>query len=82
MTHKTAEDRRNRQYAKELAQYNAEGEDARVRYQRQLDEWVQRQRDLDAEFDDDDYVMIGGFREPRYRTTCHRGRGDPDFGLK
>jgi hypothetical protein len=26
--------------------------------------------------------MIGGFREPRYRTTCHRGRGDPDYGLK
>jgi hypothetical protein len=70
----TAEDRRSQQMAKEVAEWNAQ------RYQRELDRcWQAR---LDFEADDDDWVMIGGFREPRYRTTCHRGKGDPDYGLK
>ena len=27
------------------------------------------------------YVQVGGFLERRYKTTCHRGPGDPDYGL-
>jgi hypothetical protein len=71
----TAEDRLSRQMAKEIAEWNAQ--DA---YERELNR--QWQAKLDFEADDDEWVMIGGFREPRYRTTCHRGRGDPDYGLK
>jgi hypothetical protein len=77
----TAEDRRNRQYHKEVAQWNREGEDPRVRYQREIDRWWQAKKDFEAALLENEYVMIGGFREPRYRTTCHRGRGDPDYGL-
>jgi hypothetical protein len=39
------------------------------------------QTKLDAETDwDDDMVEIAGFRVPRYRTSCHVGKHDPDFG--
>jgi hypothetical protein len=72
----TAEDRRSQQMAKEIAEWN----DARNRAQRELDRWWQAR--LDFEADDDEWIMVGGFRERRYRTTCHRGRGDPDYGLK
>jgi len=67
--------RRQEQEAKEMAEWN----DPRARYQRQLDNWWQLQRDLEATLDDG-YVQVGGFREPR-RSTCHRGKGDPDWGL-
>ena len=71
----TAEDRRSQQMAKEIAEWNAQGA-----YERELNrQWQAR---LDFEADDDEWVEIGGFREPRYRTSCHRGRGDPDYGLK
>jgi hypothetical protein len=60
---------------KELAQ-----EDLRARYQRQLDRWWQSKLDAEAALDDG-YVEIAGFRERRYRTTCHKGRGDPDYGI-
>jgi hypothetical protein len=66
------EARRRRQEAKELAEWN----DPRARYQRELDRFMESSRVIESE-----YVMIGGFREPRYRTTCHKGRGDPDYGL-
>jgi hypothetical protein len=69
----TQEARRRRQEAKELAEWN----DPRARYQRELDRFMEASRVIE-----DEYVMIGGFREPRYKTTCHRGRGDPDWGLK
>jgi hypothetical protein len=69
----TQEARRRKQEAKELAEWN----DPRARYQRELDRFMEASRVVE-----DEYVMIGGFREPRYRTTCHRGRGDPDWGLK
>jgi hypothetical protein len=72
----TADDRRSQQMAKEIAEAN----EARNRAQRELDRWWQAKLDLEA--DDDEYVTIAGFRERRYRTTCHRGRGDPDYGLK
>ena len=71
----TAEDRRSQQMAKEIAEWNAQGA-----YERELNrQWQAR---LDFEADDDEWVMIGGFRERRYRTSCHVGKGDPDYGLK
>jgi hypothetical protein len=60
---------------KELAQENL-----RARYQRELDRWWQSKLDAEAVLDDD-YVYVGGFRERRYKTTCHRGKGDPDYGM-
>jgi hypothetical protein len=71
----TAEDRRSQQMAKEIAEWNAQ--DA---YERELNR--QWQAKLDFEADDDEWIEIAGFRERRYRTSCHRGRGDPDYGLK
>jgi hypothetical protein len=68
----TQEARRRKQEAKELAEFN----DPRARYQRDLDRFMEASRVIETE-----YVMIGGFREPRYRTTCHRGKGDPDYGV-
>jgi hypothetical protein len=68
----TYEARRRRQEAKELAEWN----DPRSRYQRELDRFMEASRVIETE-----YVEIGGFREPRYRTTCHRGKGDPDYGV-
>jgi len=67
---------RRQQEAKEIAELN----DPRARYQAELDRWWQAKRDLETALDDG-YVNVGGFREPRYKTTCHRGPGDPDWGL-
>jgi len=72
--------RRMQQERKEMAQYNADGQDPRVRYQRELDAWQQSKLDAETALDDG-YVEIAGFRERRYRTTCHRGCNDPDWGL-
>jgi hypothetical protein len=69
----TYEARRQRQMRKELAEFN----DPRAAYQRELDRFMEASRVIEVE-----YVEIAGFREPRYRTTCHRGQGDPDWGLK
>jgi hypothetical protein len=71
----TQEARRRRQEAKELAEWN----DPRHAYQRQLDRFWEANRVIEGALEDE-YVMIGGFREPRYKTTCHRGKGDPDYG--
>jgi hypothetical protein len=72
----TAEDRRSRQMAKEIAEWNAQD-----RYQRELNRWWQAKLEIEAAVESD-YVMVGGFLEPRYRTTCHKGRGDPDWGMR
>jgi len=72
----TQEARRRRQEAKELAEWN----DPRHAYQRQLDRFWEANRVIEGALEDE-YVMIGGFREPRYKTTCHRGKGDPDYGI-
>jgi hypothetical protein len=69
-------DRSQEQQAKECAEWNSQ----RARYQAQLDRWWQAKLDLETALDDG-YVNVGGFREPRYKTTCHRGPGDPDYGL-
>jgi hypothetical protein len=75
----TYEARRSKQMQKEYAEWAREGQDARVRYQRELDRFMEASRAIDAALEDD-CVEIGGFREPR-RATCHRGKGDPDYGL-
>ena len=67
----TYETRRQRQMAKELAEFN----DPRAAYQRELDRFMEASRVIESE-----YVEIAGFREPRYKTSCHRGKGDPDYG--
>jgi hypothetical protein len=77
----TYEARRSRQITKETAQWIAEGQDPRIAYQRELDRFMEANRAIEAALDDE-YVEIAGFREPRYRATCHRGKGDPDWGLR
>ena len=71
----TQEDRRGQQMAKEIAEWNAQD-----RYERELNRWWQAKLEIEAAIEPD-YVYVGGFLEPRYRTSCHRGRGDPDYGL-
>ena len=68
-------DRRQEQQAKECAEWN----DQRSRYQAELDRWWQAKLDLEAALDNQ--VYVGGFLEPRYKTTCHCGKSDPDYGL-
>jgi hypothetical protein len=77
----TYEARRRRQEAKEAAEWSAGYNDPRIRYQRELDRFMEAKRTIETAVEDE-MVEIGGFREPRYRATCHRGRGDPDWGLK
>jgi hypothetical protein len=48
--------------------------------QAQLDFWWQTKIDLEGPLDDG-YVEIAGFRERRRRPSCHRGPGDPDYGM-
>jgi hypothetical protein len=74
---KMAQKWRQEQQARELAELNS----PRARYQAELDRWWQAKLDLETALDDG-YVNVGGFREPRYKTTCHRGPGDSDWGLK
>jgi hypothetical protein len=71
----TMEGQRSRQVAKELAEWN----DPRTRHQHELDRWWQSKLDAEAALDEFDYST--GFKERRYKTTCHRGPGDPDWGL-
>jgi hypothetical protein len=77
----TSEARRRKQEVKEMAQWVAEGQDPRARYQRELDRFTEASRAIEAALEDD-HVYVGGFWEPRYRTTCHKGKGDPDWGLR
>ena len=72
----TQEDRRSQQMAKEIAEWNAQD-----RYVRELNRWWQAKQEIEAAIEPD-YVMVGGFLEPRYKTTCHKGKGDPDWGLR
>jgi hypothetical protein len=64
-----------------MAQWAAEGQDPRIAYQRELDRFMEAKRIIETSLEDEQ-VYIGGFLEPRYRTTCHRGKGDPDWGLR
>jgi hypothetical protein len=72
---RTCQDMVNAQKRREI-----EGADTEwIRKQKLLDHlWQQK---LDSESDwDDGYEDWTGFREPRYRTSCHVGKHDPDFG--
>jgi hypothetical protein len=51
--------------------------DARAKQQAVLDRWWQTKLDLESL--DDGYDYSTGFREPRRRETCHKGKFDPDF---
>ena len=75
----TYETRRRQHEAKEIAQWTADGQDPRIAYQRELDRFMEAKRIIETAYEDE-YVYVGGFREPRYKTTCHRGKGDPDYG--
>ena len=50
-----------------------------IRKQKLLDHLWQQKLDAETDWDDgrDDST---GFRVPRYRTSCHVGKHDPDFG--
>ena len=76
MKHETTEDRRRQQEKREMAEWC----DPRIRYQRELDRWWQSKLEAEAALDDGfDYST--GYKERRYKVTCHRGPGDPDWGL-
>jgi hypothetical protein len=55
-------------------------EDARARYQLELDRAWQRKLDLEAELNEG-YDYSTGFMERR-RTSCHCGPGDSDWRLR
>jgi len=73
--------RRRKQEAKEMAEWNAGWQDPRTRYQRELDRFWEAKRAIEVALEDD-YDYSTGFKEPRFKTTCHRGSGDPDWGLR
>ena len=72
---RTYQDMVNAQKRREIEEADSE----RVRKQRELDFWWEQKLLSEASLDDG-YVEIGGFRERRYRTSCHVGKHDPDFG--
>jgi hypothetical protein len=74
------EARRRKAITKEMAQWVRDSQDPRVRYQRELNRFMEAKRTIEDAVEDE-YVYVGGFRERRYKTTCHRGKGDPDYGL-
>ena len=71
----TYEQRINKQMRREIEEANTEW----VRGQKLADHLWQAKLDAKAPLDDG-YVEIAGFRVPRYRTSCHVGRHDSDFG--
>jgi hypothetical protein len=79
--HETMEARRRQQEKKEMAEFYAEGQDPRARYQRELDRWWQSKLDAEAALEDE-YDYSTGYKERRYKSSCHRGPGDSDWGLR
>jgi hypothetical protein len=73
------EARRRQQEVKEMAEWNAGWQDPRARYQRELDTFWEATRAIAAAEDEFDYST--GYKERRHKATCHRGPGDPDWGL-
>jgi hypothetical protein len=71
----TYEQRVNKQRRREIEEADQDW----VRKQKLLDHLWQQKLDAEAPLDDG-YVEIAGFRVPRYRTSCHVGKHDPDFG--
>ena len=73
------DDEYSRRYQAQLRKESEEADQDWVRKQKLLDHLWQAKLDAEASLDDD-YVEVAGFRVPRYRTSCHVGRHDPDFG--
>ena len=65
--------------ARRMQQEAAQAEKVRMRYQSELDRWWQSKLDAEAALDDG-YDYSTGYKERRYKVTCHRGPGDPDWG--
>jgi hypothetical protein len=78
--HNDAFARRIAREREEMSQWATEGQDPRIKYQRELDRWWQSKLDAEAALDDG-YEYSTGYKERRYKTTCHRGPGDPDYGI-
>jgi len=74
-----SEETYERRYQSQLRREFEESDLDWVRKQKLLDHLWQAKLDADAPLDDG-FVEIAGFREPRYRTSCHVGKHDPDFG--
>ena len=74
-----SDDEYHRRYQAQIRKEVEEAEQEWIRKQKLLDHlWQQK---LDGEVGwDDGMVEIGGFRTSRYRTSCHVGKHDPDFG--
>jgi hypothetical protein len=75
MSEETYQQRINKQMRREIEEADSEW----IRQQKLLDHVWQQKLDSEAPADDG-YVEIGGFRVPRYRTSCHVGKHAPDFG--
>ena len=71
----TFQDRVNKQMRREIEEADSDW----VRQQKLLDHLWQAKLDAETPLDDG-YDYSTGFREPRYRTSCHVGKHDPDFG--
>jgi hypothetical protein len=69
----------SKNYYKRIAEELAEFDTPQARYQAVINRHWEAMRDAESDWDDE-YVEIAGFREPRYRTSCHVGKRDPDFG--
>jgi hypothetical protein len=65
-----------RRMEREISEFE---KDARAKQQAVLDRWWETKLALESLDDGFDYST--GFRESRRRTTCHKGRGDPDYGI-
>jgi len=68
-------EQRRRRMRQEIAESDTEW----VRAQKLADHLWQAKLDAEAPIDDG-YVEIAGFRERRYRTSCHVGKNDSDYG--
>jgi hypothetical protein len=71
----TFQQRANKQIRREIEEADQEW----IRQQKLLDHLWQTKLDAEASIDDG-YVEVGGFRERRYRSSCHVGKHDSDFG--
>jgi hypothetical protein len=74
MSDETAEQRRAAKMRQEALEFENDG---RMRAQKVIDEYWERVMAEKAAEDEWDYST--GYRERRRQTTCHRGKGDPDW---
>jgi hypothetical protein len=77
MPDEMADQRRAAQIRREVEAFE---NDPQRRAQKVIDTWWERKKADEAE--DDLYDDSTGFRELRHRTSCHVGKGDPDYGKR